>query len=148
MAYFPDLSPYTYSSTKSSVLNIGWLSRDYPFPTGDVPPELLPRLITYLETVVVNQYRGLQTCHFCENGLAYRDEGPMGSAELRVFADDGTTYAAPTLVIHYISKHRYQPPQAFIDAVLDSPLPPDKAYVKRLEAAGEPFINWRHPRPS
>lgn len=29
------------------------------------------------------------------------------------------TYAAPTLILHYIADHRYLPPAAFLKAVLE-----------------------------
>lgn len=141
MTYLPDLSPYDYFATDGEALTIGWLSRDHSFSTGDVPSNLLPRLHQYLDCVV-NQTRGLHGCPFCDDGLAYRAEGHMGSAEIRVFAPDGTVYAAPTLVIHYIAKHRYRPPEAFIRAVLDTPAPPDPSYIARLESWGADYVNW------
>jgi hypothetical protein len=41
----------------------------------------------------------------------------LGSAEIRV-PGDKATYASPTLIIHYVVKHRYRPPDEFVDAVL------------------------------
>jgi hypothetical protein len=41
----------------------------------------------------------------------------LGDAEIRVPGRGGKVYAAPTLICHYIDKHRYCPPQDFLDAV-------------------------------
>ena len=46
-------------------------------------------------------------------GLVY-----LGMSELHILAPDGTTYSAPSLIIHYITEHSYQPPAEFIDAIL------------------------------
>jgi hypothetical protein len=42
---------------------------------------------------------------------------PLGDAEIRVVAQDGTWLIAPTLVLHDVTAHGYQPPPEFIDAV-------------------------------
>ncbi|SDH46863.1 hypothetical protein SAMN05192558_102181 [Actinokineospora alba] len=93
------------------VLNVGWLNFER-FDQGDVPADFVARLDEYA-TDRVNQTRGSQSCPIC--GL---DNPSLGSAEIHVQAPDGTIYAAPALVAHYVSAHRYRPPKAFIDAVL------------------------------
>jgi len=56
-------------------------------------------------------------------GTAERDRcrqqimGVVGSAEIRVKGDNGIEYACPDLIYHYIRKHRYLPPQEFLDAM-------------------------------
>lgn len=135
MTYYADLSAYRYFSDDRA-LNIGWLSGEHAFPQGDVPAELLPRLAACLD-YPVNQTRGLHSCEFCEDGSAYfKQNNAIGSAEFRIFAEDGTVYAAPTLLHHYIEAHGYKPPQAFVDAVLQCPVPPDPAFRARLDAGG------------
>jgi hypothetical protein len=42
---------------------------------------------------------------------------PVGDAEIRVVAEDGTWLVAPTLVLHYVTAHAYHPPREFIEAV-------------------------------
>jgi hypothetical protein len=46
-----------------------------------------------------------------------------GSAEIIVPGRDGKVYRAPTLIGHYVGRHRYRPPREFVEAVLalDSP---------------------------
>jgi hypothetical protein len=41
----------------------------------------------------------------------------MGNGEIRVRGFDGIWYVAPRLIIHYVAKHRYCPPRAFLEAV-------------------------------
>ena len=51
----------------------------------------------------------------------YTPQGPMllGSAEVWVpGSGEVCAYAAPDLVIHYISVHRYLPPDVFLQAVM------------------------------
>jgi hypothetical protein len=43
---------------------------------------------------------------------------PLGDAELRVVAEDGTWLAAPNLVYHYVRDHHYAPPAVFVEAAL------------------------------
>jgi hypothetical protein len=54
-----------------------------------------------------------------------------------VFGSDGRTYAAPTLVYHYVVRHHYSPPEEFVRAVLTAPLPDTPEYDAR---AGQ--FNW------
>ena len=44
--------------------------------------------------------------------------GTTGNGEIRIDANDGITYVAPVLILHYVSEHHYAPPQQFVDAVL------------------------------
>jgi hypothetical protein len=43
-----------------------------------------------------------------------------GNGEIRVKGLDGITYVAPALVLHYVVRHHYAPPKAFVDAVMAS----------------------------
>jgi hypothetical protein len=42
----------------------------------------------------------------------------VGSAEIRVHAPSGAIYAAPDMIIHYVEKHGYRPPDHFVQAVM------------------------------
>jgi hypothetical protein len=57
----------------------------------------------------------------------------LGAAEIRVFAKDGVAYAAPTLVYHYVSVHHYKPPDEFVRALREGPLPSSPEYFERLK---------------
>ena len=66
--------------------------------------------------------RGLHTCEFCH---VIKNTG-----EIRVFNND-KTYAAPTMIYHYIKYHGYIPPKEFILAVKNSS-PESKLYTQIL----------------
>jgi len=134
--YFPDLTPYVYgrAEPRPDILNVGWLSADQPLATGTPDGRLVPAL-ERLVASPVNLYRGIHVCEFCPpppvktspiNPLARIVEPPPGTAgngEIRVRASNGTTYVAPVLVLHYVSKHQYLPPQEFIEAAIKAALP-------------------------
>lgn len=68
-----------------------------------------------------NQMRGVHHCEFCSTERPVILGGPardtqvwLGSAEIRAQGADGTLYAAPNLVIHYITEHRYCPPRGVL----------------------------------
>jgi hypothetical protein len=61
---------------------------------------------------VVNVTCGIHLCPFCDPIKA-----PAGSAEIRVI-NGSQAYAAPALIHHYVTVHRYRPPVEFIAAVL------------------------------
>jgi hypothetical protein len=127
--YFLDLTPYEYFKGRPSALNIGWLDAKHPFISGDVPHGLVERL-RRLASKPSEQTRGFHYCELCNitTKVVLHDEaarkrlfdvGAIGSAEIRVVGKGGMVYAAPTMVWHYVSMHKYQPPQEFIDAVMN-----------------------------
>jgi hypothetical protein len=141
MAYFKDLSDYEYTLAPlahSPAKNIGWLAKEHSFETAEPSAELLEVLRSYC-TVQINQTRGLYRCPFCLmrpqvdlRGLPFT----LGSAEIRVFSENGVVYAAPNLIYHYVAAHRYHPPAEFLRAVAKSPHPPAGEYFSMLKAAG------------
>jgi hypothetical protein len=113
VAFFEDLSPYTYFPEKESleIVNVGWLDRAHPFPTGETTEEFRAKLGRLCERRH-KQTRGFHPCYFCKG-----QERPTSSAEMRV-AGNGRVYAAPSLVHHYVVAHGYRPPDEFVAAVL------------------------------
>ncbi|MGC5286703.1 hypothetical protein [Micromonospora sp. DT231] len=136
MTYFADLTPYTYLERHEDepgltdepwpdlpLLNVGWLDAAHPFPTGAPPDGLMPALNDLAKTRA-HQTRGY---HFCE--ICIRDMGEdareairlgviaRGSAEFQV-QGNGVVYAAPQLLLHYVSAHEYLPPAEFCAAAL------------------------------
>jgi hypothetical protein len=133
MTWFEDLTPYSYSTivfptgeTPASFvppLNVGWLEDGHSFPQGAVPGAFAARLRALVTHSLTQQLRGWHNCNLCPgtgtmvNGS--RDEShPRGNGEIRAVGVDGTRYAAPLLVEHYVTVHQYAPPRVFIDAVL------------------------------
>lgn len=127
------MTPYSYDHEAIedySVLNIGWLSIDHPFPRGEAPQGFV-QILSELAESPTNLFRGSHSCEFCpareplaakKIGLQMIEDDPetMGNGEIRVKGENGITYVAPVLVRHYVTEHRYLPPQEFIDAVTTS----------------------------
>lgn len=145
MAYFEDFSDYIYfpAASPAGTKNIGWLGEGKPFDTEAPSDEILDMLWEFCKVSVV-QTRGLHECEICglreawkaeRNGVALN----LGSAEIRVFSENGDIYAAPNLIYHYVAVHHYKLPEPFRHALLTGPRPPDQAYFDRLEVAD---IDW------
>ncbi len=118
--WFEDLTPYSYlrQAGASSVptLNVGWLEKGHLFPSGVLPAAAVERLRQLVEFGATNATRGMHFCDICP--AANDDSGAWGHAEIRVVGADGTRYAAPTLIHHYVAVHSYRPPQPFLDALM------------------------------
>jgi hypothetical protein len=126
--FFADLTPYEYSSPDSdNLVNVGWLSREHLFSSGEVPDAFLIAL-RRLVTSPVNLYRGSHICEFCPDPpkrlspggipMLYPPPETMGNGEIRVRGSAGLVYVAPVLVLHYVEAHKYLPPAEFIEAVV------------------------------
>ena len=120
MSWFADLTPYSYFANADGRrrLNVGWLENGRPFDTGPTLLGLAERLAALADHARVVQTRGLHACDLCEESPPWDDYSRLSSAEIRVVDEDGTIYAAPTLIHHYVAAHRYRPPPAFTAAVL------------------------------
>jgi hypothetical protein len=140
--YYADLTPYEYfMKTRGPItdnapqpLNVGWLEAGHPFTKGDVSNVFMARLWAFC-CAPVNLTRGFHECQFCsDESFAYLtvrqgdEKIGMGHAEIWVFGDDDKVYVAPTLIYHYITHHNYLPPEPFIRAVLEAPLPDTPEY--------------------
>jgi hypothetical protein len=146
MSYFEDLSDYTYHDSyfyRPETKNVGWLDAAHEFPKSVPTEEALDLVWAYCK-ISVAQMRGIHDCELCPPATSHyvkRNEEPLllGSAEMRVFGRDGTIYAAPTLIYHYISVHHYKPPDEFLSALREGPKPPNSEYFDRLTELG---LEW------
>jgi hypothetical protein len=151
VAYYEDLSEYAYHGgafARPGTRNVGWLAPDHPFPEASPREAVLDRLWQCCK-ISVAQMRGLHDCELCGDPTAYRAERNgerlmLGTSEIRVFSSGGEIYAAPTLIYHYMTAHRYAPPDAFLRAVEHGPCPPDPAYFERL---GDLGLEWNQTSP-
>lgn len=124
MAYFSDLSEYSYSPTDERMVNVGWLGSGKAFEAGGVDEAVWDELLR-LASDPVNVMRGLHDCEFCDtespvripSNYSMKKFASLGTGEIRVSGEDGKRYAAPTLILHYIRTHSYLPPEVFIQAV-------------------------------
>jgi hypothetical protein len=139
MAYFPDLSPYSYGhQSHPGVVHVGWLDNVHPYPKGEVDARLIQK-IKLLASKPVELYRGTHTCELCIEppGLVktYTHKGIVigsncswarwvaersSNGEIRV-SRGGIIFAAPVLIVHNIEIHGYLPPEQFLQAVEDAP---------------------------
>jgi len=131
MTYFPDLTRYAYGRNSipggEDDLNVGWLEAGHVFPTA-TPGDGLVDALLVCATRAAREYRGLHVCDLCPRIGSFADlvvtmtvDGRrvlLGNGEVRVHASDGSWYAAPTLVAHYVAEHHYAPPTPFVDAVI------------------------------
>jgi hypothetical protein len=123
MAYYPDLSPYTYDADDREMLNVGWLSRDHPYATG-VAPEGLVEALEELARRAENVQRGMHFCELCPDFPTARQNTSrgnifIGSGEICVPNGEGITYASPAMIVHYVADHSYLPPEDYCRSVLD-----------------------------
>jgi hypothetical protein len=139
---------YYYEGEQPRPLNVGWPDRSLPFAKGETTDDFKERLFALCENPVKG-LRGFHCCMFCveESGILKECEGLeenarwdrledggdldqvteqregrvfyLGAAEIRVTAKDANVYAAPNLILHYVLKHRYKPPEEFIRAVCE-----------------------------
>lgn len=137
MTYYPDLSPCTYfPGGGEHVLAVGWLGPS-DFAKGDVEAEFIDRLCELLEfpwgPVACC---GWHNCGFCESTgpLTYRHKSKnLGLGISNLFVPTQTKlYVAPSLILHYISKHNYQPPECFVEAVRSCPPQGSPQYMEMI----------------
>jgi hypothetical protein len=138
--YYPDLSLYQYvqSNEDPPSLNVGWLDGTHDYPKGEPSEPFLDRLWIFC-CASMQHMLGIHECELCPEGAFDRcaqrgdEELWLGSAEIRVFSREGAAYAAPNLIYHYVVDHNYCPPDEFVQAVLEGPLPDSPEYLASAE---------------
>ena len=149
MTYYPDLSRYEYllrgaigssgSYPKLGMpwVNVGWLAKGRDYPRGQSDAVFQERLAHFCRPHPVWLFcAGIHTCEFC--GKAH------GGWEIWVVGRE-KLYAAPVLIHHYVVAHGYRPPDEFIEAVLECPLPESPEFNARLKRASQ--HDWWRPGP-
>ena len=116
MAFFADLSAFEYAPQPElrGALNVGWLARGERFATGRTTAAFREKLRALCASPAI-RHRGFHTCEF---GLCrFVERWAARGNGVIVVEGRGKRYAAPTLIYHYVTRHRYLPPPEFIDAV-------------------------------
>ena len=141
MTYFRDLSPYEYGLRWGGIpgaQNVGWLALGHPFERGQPLESDLALLWAHCK-VAIHATRGLHSCEFCSSwspdDFCVSRNGQylmLGYSEIRVIGSSGQSYAAPSLIYHYVSKHQYRPPASFLHALRSGPMPPSEEYFEAL----------------
>ena len=147
MTHFADLSTHTScvdSPALLTCLNVGWLARGFEFQTGRPSSAIIERLNRFC-LVSVNARRGVHACDLCNAPKLVKFSFAhsmylLGFSEIRIFGAPGRVYAAPNLVLHYMSLHHYAPPEEFIDALMKCPDPTSIEYVGLLTQSG---VEWK-----
>ena len=141
--YVPDFAPFPSSYPRdrdgrqlATVLTtaIGWLEHPHPYAMGPTPSTVL----TTLEHMLSDPWPGTtefgrHTCSLCLiqcPGLAATNTGEL------FLPGDGTVYASPRLIDHYVVQHGYQLPAQLCDAILVCPPLRSKAYFTALTRSG------------
>ncbi|MDG4774193.1 hypothetical protein [Solwaraspora sp. WMMD792] len=139
VAYFDDLTAYSYSDVDTVELdwgllqfrpgydriNVGWLDAPHAFEKGPTPDRFTNALLDIIVAPRINTMRGLHRCPFCPNHpgdsmVSVEHPGGrvwLGHTEIRVPSGPGAMFAAPSLIWHYVTAHSYRPPAEFIEAV-------------------------------
>lgn len=106
-------------------LCVGWLDDQHPIVTGPPSVELITRLWGFAAYQVL-PYFGVEACPLCGTAISREIEPGrwlnLGSAEIRIF-HDGSIFACPNLIPHFVEAHHYASPDEFVRAVLDGPAP-------------------------
>ncbi len=89
--------------------------------------------------MAIHETRGVHPCEFCPDwnnnqfrASRNREIVSMGYSEIRVIGPSGQSYAAPSLIYHYVSAHHYRPPDSFVHALRSGPRPPSEGYFDAL----------------
>jgi hypothetical protein len=139
MAYYPDLSRYeyllqdeiletgSYPKLRMPFVNVGWLASGREYPRGETDAAFQERLALFCRPHEAWLFcMGFHTCEFCGKARGGYEIWVVGKERL---------YAAPVLVHHYVVAHGYRPPDEFIQAVMECPLPESRDFKKRLGRA-------------
>ena len=135
---------------------VGYLSGRHSFTTGMTSEAFFDRLVG------LEEHPFLFSCgyHNCDIGGCRRNprsqepQQPtlrykgrilfLGDTDIYVPGEE-VVYVAPSLILHYIQHHQYQPPLCFVDSVLNCPEPLSEEYSAAITRIA-PEINL--PLPS
>jgi hypothetical protein len=137
VTHFDDLTECDYFGAEyaQSLRAIGWLTKDKPFATGKTDSEAFAKLKELMQAPWQPMITlGVHECELCQF------DTPCGN--LNLFLPNGNVvFVCPELIVHYIAAHHYRPPDEFITAVTNCPLPSTMHYKKLfLESGGRPLM--------
>lgn len=122
--YFSELSPYSYNPRfiGQGIFNFGWINKDSILEHGPGSEDWIEQL-KLAGTTPVSPTRGYFACEFCAApAIRLREQRPslangFGNGELWIPNSDNRIFAAPILVLHYVTEHNYRPPEEVIEAL-------------------------------
>jgi hypothetical protein len=125
-----------------SLLAVGWLEENHPYPSGSVDTAFFAALVELLrDPWQPAMFVGRHACELCafSGGPSVLDYNgvrvELGRANLFVPAQ-GVAYVSPSLMVHYIDSHAYLPPDEFRAAVLACPPMRSMDYLRAVAALG------------
>jgi hypothetical protein len=142
--YSPDLAE------PGPVKQVGYLWFGHSYPRGKVSRLFFERLVALVEQPLVCA-RGYHKCNvgWCNltgsvgSQLVFRYRGRvlnLGSSDILV-PDAKVVYCAPSLILHYVRHHKYQPPECFCAAVLSCPKPGSVEYSAAIKQIAPDIAN-------
>jgi hypothetical protein len=148
--YFADLSPCYFGFGRSERLKaVGWLAWGHPYRErqAELREDNFRQLLRLLrQPWEPGHLMGRHECEFCfgnEEATLERYGFVIYFAASNLFVPGkGCIYVAPSMIAHYIDKHRYEPPSEFWQAVLDCPDMQSDGYKEALLANGPTNEKW------
>jgi len=131
------------------VSSVGYLSREYEYPKGEVSAECFDRLVKLVMVRLV-QWFGYHSCDLdpCGSGqpqpkLYYQGQviPDKCSTDILVPAEN-LVYVAPALILHYIRGHKYRPPSDFLEAAMGCAEPGSDEYINTINKVGVAFYQF------
>lgn len=125
MSSYEDLTEYKYSFNHCvpGTKNVGWIDGEDLFEKS-TPDELFLACLWNYCKIAIAKSRGGHLCELCADRVPIVEERNgerllLGSAEIRVISRSGIIYSSPNAIYHYVARHKYRPPDEFVEAVLD-----------------------------
>lgn len=161
MTFYPDLGECGYVSAghgsgDPQLIAIGWLDQELPGEPRD--PQSLIAVADGLVRIWLAQVdpfggrMGRHGCGLCgmpadrapATVVVYKDHRMSLGSGCIVVPAPGRLYVAPSLVIHYVLAHGYDPPQPFCTALAQSPDPTTPAYWRAVLREGPAWLREWH----
>jgi hypothetical protein len=145
MTYYKDFTVCHYFNTGDwlcRLMAVGWLEQWKPFPRGEVPIGAVERLWLlrqeFKEAFPHILFRGWHNCTICEYTSGATT--PLKDSHINLFIPcEGFVFVAPGRIDHYIECHGYQPPESFLNAVLECPSPLSNKYREMIRAVNRGY---------
>lgn len=131
MTAIPDLEKCNYFPVeRENFVAIGWLGENSEYIKGSVSTEYFEKI----KLLATNPWQPIASAgiHYCE--LCQYDK-PAFKSNLFI-PYNSRIYVAPEAIVHYSASHWYQPPEIFVQAVLQCPEMRSMEYKKSVLANG------------
>ncbi len=129
MTFYKDLELNDFI-TDSKIYMIGWLEKGYDFPIGEVTVDFYEKLKLLLKDPWDPFIcAGIMECSLCQF------DGSIGKSNIYI-PYNKKIYCSSELILHYINCHYYQPPNEFVEAVMNCPEIKSMEYKKALLSNG------------